>query len=86
MSSLLPRTLTATAMVLAVSLTGAVPAAGLTDMVGAASAPAPASYLTGGCAPPPPPPPDWCTPDNPDPVCHPPPPPHCHHGTSPGLL
>ena len=25
--------------------------------------------------PPPPPLPDWCTPDNPDPACHPPPPP-----------
>jgi len=60
------------ALVLAVSLASvAVPA----DVAGA---PAPTSWSTGGFAPPPPPPPDWCTPDNPDPACHPPPP---HYST-----
>ena len=68
---------TVTAVLLAASLAGATaPTDAVTDIVGVASAPAPTSWSTGGFAPdpPPPPPPDWCTPDNPDPACHPPPP------------
>jgi hypothetical protein len=44
-----------------------------------AGAPGLITWSTGGFAPDPPPPPlpDWCTPDNPDPACHPPPP-HRH--------
>lgn len=63
-----------TAMVLAAMMGVAAPAYAVTDVAGA---PAPTSYPTGGFAPDPPPPPlpDWCTPDNPDPACHPPPPP-----------
>jgi hypothetical protein len=71
-----PTKLAVTALVLAVSLTGAVPAAAVTGIVGVAGAPAPTTWSTGGLEPPPPPPPDWCTPDNPDPACHPPPPRH----------
>ena len=73
------------AMALTASLAGAAVAADVvTYVVGVAGAPAPTSWSTGGFAPPPPPPPDWCTPDNPDPACHPPPP-HRTHFT-PGLL
>jgi hypothetical protein len=67
-------TIAATAILLAASLAGVVvPARAVTDMVGVAGARAPTSWSTGGFAPDPPPPPDWCTPDNPDPACHPPP-------------
>jgi hypothetical protein len=62
----------AVTLLLAVSLASvARPAGASADVVSAA---APTSWSTGGFAPPPPPPPDWCTPDNPDPACHPPPP------------
>jgi hypothetical protein len=88
--SVLPRgvgntasTIAATAILLAASLAGtAAPADAATDIVGVAGAPAPTSWSTGGLAPPQPPAPlpDWCTPDNPDPACHPPPPPRRGHG------
>jgi hypothetical protein len=63
------------AMVLATAIAGmSLPAGASADVVGVVGAPAPIGWSTGGFAPPPPPPPDWCTPDNPDPACHPPPP------------
>jgi hypothetical protein len=59
-----------------------VPADASASMVGVVGAPASMGWSTGGFAadPPPPPVPDWCTPDNPDPACHPPPPQHYHRG------
>jgi hypothetical protein len=61
-----------TVMMLTASLPGVtVPAAVPPGMV---DAPAPTAWPAGGLGPHPPPPPiaDWCTPDNPDPTCHPP--------------
>jgi hypothetical protein len=70
-----PTKLAVTAMLLAVSPAGvAISAHAMNDVVGVAAAPAGIGWSTGG-SPPPPPVPDWCTPDNPDPACHPPPPP-----------
>jgi hypothetical protein len=82
-----PTKLAVTAMLLALSPAGvAISARAVTDVVGVASAPGLIGWSTGGFAPDPPPPPlpDWCTPDNPDPACHPPPPPH--HRPHAGLL
>ena len=75
-------TIAVTALVLAASLAGAAtPADAATNMAGVAGAPAPTNWSTGGFAPPPPPAPlpDFCTPENPDPACHPPPPPPPHY-------
>ena len=75
-----PTKLAVTTMLLALSSAGvAISAHRSADVVSVAGAPTPIGWSTGGFAPPPPPPPDWCTPDNPDPACHPAPPPPVHH-------